>query len=140
MRSFLVILKKRLAAEDGFSLLELLTVCVILGIVIAIAVPAYDSFQTKAHEKAAQSNVNSALPAAVEYYTQNGDSYAGISGTKLRTVSPGISADVQAGPALGGSAFCVQATDGGITYAYPGGAGGSNVLDNAICNSAYGVS
>jgi type IV pilus assembly protein PilA len=139
MRQFLDTLKKRLAAEDGFSLLELLTVAVILGIIVAIAVPAYTGFEQGAHEKTAQSNVNSALPAAVQYYTLHGNSYAGLTGAQLKTISPGLSADLQAGSALAGAAFCVQATDGGITYAYPGGAGGSNQLANAICNSAYNV-
>jgi prepilin-type N-terminal cleavage/methylation domain-containing protein len=140
MRTLLVTIQKRLAAEDGFSLLELLTVAIILSILVAIAVPTYDQFQQNAHQKAAQSNVNTALPAAVQYFTENNDSYAGLTGSSLRTLSPGISGDVQAGSALGGSAFCVQATDGGITYAYPGGSSGSNVLANAICNSDYSVS
>ena len=140
MRSFLDTLIKRLAAEDGFSLLELLTVAAIIGILAAIAIPTYMSFQTDAHSKTAQSNVNTALPAAVQYYTQNNDSYAGLSGTALRSLSPGLSTDIQAGAALGGTAFCVQATSGGITYAYPGGSGGTNLLANALCNSAYSVS
>ena len=139
IKIFIDKLGKRLAAEEGFSLIELLTVCIILSILAMIAIPSYSGFEENAHVRTAELNVNSAIPLAVQYYTNNNDSYTGLTGSALKTLAPGLSPCVEAGSALGGTAFCIQATDGDATYAYPGGSGGSNVLTEALCNSAYGV-
>ncbi|MBV8597934.1 MAG: prepilin-type N-terminal cleavage/methylation domain-containing protein, partial [Actinobacteria bacterium] len=61
-------IKNRLASEQGFTLIELLVVIVILGILVAIAVPSYLSFTSKAHTAAAEANVRSAIPAAQSIY------------------------------------------------------------------------
>ena len=65
-------IKSRMASEQGFTLIELLVVIVIIGILVAIAVPSYLSFRTKAQTAAAQSNVRTAVPAAEGYYNDTG--------------------------------------------------------------------
>ncbi|MEV4639246.1 prepilin-type N-terminal cleavage/methylation domain-containing protein [Actinoplanes sp. NPDC049548] len=61
--------------DEGFTLIELLVVVVIIGVLVAIAVPVYLNYRQGAADKSAQSDVRGAVSAIEQWYTDNGNTY-----------------------------------------------------------------
>jgi type IV pilus assembly protein PilA len=113
--------KRHAAAEvgedAGFTLIELMVVLLILAILLAIAIPTFLGVTKSANDRAAQSNLNTALINAKAYFQQNGQSYQGtnpISTTILSSAEPSLTFTTSTIPSAAANSYISMdaSTDG----------------------------
>lgn len=129
--------RHRLRGEAGFGLVELLVTLLILGVLIAVAIPSLLNQRTKAQDTNAKSAAATAAKAATAYGTAS-DGFDGLSPAELVKVekSLGSARNLQADGAgktftvgvesAAGTTFSIaRAADGAITRdCAPAGSGG----------------
>src|SRR4051812_6182850 len=135
------------AREDGFTLLELMMVVLIIAILIAVLIPVFLGANTRAKDRAMQSNLSTAMTAAKSFYLTKTDYTLATPGAltaeegALNFVASGVAPTTQSavsvnavnagyivlgGQSKSGSCFYVSddETTGTTLYAKLGAAGG----------------
>src|SRR4051794_30600862 len=64
-------IQRRLAGEEGFTLVELMIVLLTMGILLTVAVPTFLSFKDRAAKGAARQEVSQAIRAVQSYKADN---------------------------------------------------------------------
>jgi type IV pilus assembly protein PilA len=107
--------------ESGFTLVELLVVILIIGLLAAIAIPAFLSQTGKANDSAAKTQVGTLQTGEEAYAIEHSGSFVGGTLTELQKSEPTLKDTSTATAAVGtvsGESFEVSSTAKGSGHVY----------------------
>src|SRR4051794_37205994 len=130
-------IRARQKSEEGFTLIELMVVVLIIAILLAIAIPTFLGARKKAQDRAAQSNLRNALTAEKTFYTDN-QVYTANSASDIAPIEPNLK--FHATDPKVGIVLTINATDNTIVCLTKTSAGGDvfSVWESSANGTWYG--
>ncbi len=106
-----------LGPDAGFTLIELMVVLLILAILLAIAIPTFLGVTKSANDRAAQSNLNTALINAKAAYQTNSQTYTGVNTATLSSAEPSLTFQAAASTGQAVISMSVSSDGNGVVLA-----------------------